>query len=315
MARFLAFKNVILLSCSIATLSLFSDSVFGSEEKEDLSGITHGTVSPDSDPHGDPIFISHMLDWHRNFALRVTNLEREKVTYDANINELKERVSFLETALAQSNISALTERLDSFITLQSAPSSVSAMENQQPEIIERPLIAQGNEALYERFMAGSLIYKPTEGSTVGQIFIPIRDIANPTTLEGTFNLSGCGDSGQHLSISTGFRRGKIVENAGKVEVWIVPKFMAEQNVEGSASHLMPALASWSAPYGIFFTSGNWNELDKFDYEIYKEPEELRFLNMRIIQSSNRPYRPVESIHFNEFTCGALSNLEKFTLYF
>lgn len=208
MARFSSFKKIVYLSCSIATLSLFSDGVFGAEEKEE--DLRSNTQSPVNFDH-----------------FEASNLD-----------------------------SSVLEPFSAGIT-------------EQPERIEIPISAKGNEALYDLFMRGSLIYRPNEGSTDGQIVMPIHDIANPNTLEGTFDLSRCGGAGKYLSISTGFRRGNIVSNANKIEVWIVPKFMAEQNINGSARYLKPVMNGWSASYGIFFTWGNWDSLDWYNYDTKK----------------------------------------------
>jgi len=59
-----------------------------------------------------------------------------------------------------------------------------------------PAIALGNEIIYEMFLNGRLLY---EGKEIAQIAN-----VNPNTLEGTFDLSGCGDANTYLSINTGY---------------------------------------------------------------------------------------------------------------
>jgi hypothetical protein len=93
-------------------------------------------------------------------------------------------------------------------------------------------VCRGYEDVFQRFLNGVLIYKPTAGSTVGEITLRIRDLANP--LESTFDLSQCGDAGQYLSISTGYSKGKLAANSRKSEVWIVPKFVVERYVGSTA---------------------------------------------------------------------------------
>ncbi len=103
---------------------------------------------------------------------------------------------------------------------------------------------------------GKLIY--TDPKTKRQIELPIRELANP--LEGTFDLSRCGDTGQYLSISTGYRKGKKTENANKLEIWIAPRFLIERNLTGDARHLEPIMNTWNegaAPVGLFWTWGPW----------------------------------------------------------
>jgi len=129
-----------------------------------------------------------------------------------------------------------------------------------------PEIAKGYEEIYRRFVMGKLIYKPDSNSDKGRIELPIRALANP--LEGTFDLSQCGDSGKYLSISTGYRKGKKAENEDKVEVWLAPRFLIEKNRAGSASHFKPIMSGWSAasaPVGIFWTWGESDDLTDYHH--------------------------------------------------
>jgi hypothetical protein len=130
-----------------------------------------------------------------------------------------------------------------------------------------PTIALGHEEIYMRFMGGKLVYRPTSGSDVERREIRFSDVVNPSTLEGTFNLSGCGDTGSYLSINSGYRKGKIATNENKVEVWIVPKFVIEKNLTSSAHHLAPIMDSFISPVGIFWTRGGWNNMNWYDYLI------------------------------------------------
>ena len=86
-----------------------------------------------------------------------------------------------------------------------------------------PPVAQGYEKIYERFRNGVLIYRPKKGSDEGMIKLRIADLENP--LDGTFDLSRCGHVMKYLSISTGYRKRKKVENASKVEIWFAPRFL------------------------------------------------------------------------------------------
>ncbi|MBY0463179.1 MAG: toll/interleukin-1 receptor domain-containing protein [Alphaproteobacteria bacterium] len=138
-------------------------------------------------------------------------------------------------------------------------------------IIERPMstpipeIAIGNEEDYLRFLGGFLIYK--QGQSDEEIRLPILSLTNP--IEGTFDLSLCGDAGKYLSIATGYRKGEKVENQNKTEVWIVPKFVVVKNQTSSAKHLAPIMSSFSSPVGLFWTYGNWDNSEEqmgwFDY--------------------------------------------------
>jgi len=123
----------------------------------------------------------------------------------------------------------------------------------------------GNEETCERFLNGRLIYKPNKDNDNGMIELRIADLVN--SLGGTFDLSRCGDTGNYLSISTGYRMGKKPENANKVEIWFTPRFLVENEINGSARHFQPIFpASWSsaAPVAIFWTWGGWDNMDWYD---------------------------------------------------
>jgi hypothetical protein len=126
-----------------------------------------------------------------------------------------------------------------------------------------PEIARGYEDIYRRFLGGKLIY--TDPSSKAKKELPIRALANP--LEGTFDLSGCGDTGQYLSIATGYRKAQRPENARKVEIWLAPWFLVNKNLSASAKHLQPIMGSWdagAAPVGLFWSYGGWGN-ENYDY--------------------------------------------------
>jgi hypothetical protein len=105
-----------------------------------------------------------------------------------------------------------------------------------------------------------LIY--TDPSSKAKKELPIRALANP--LEGTFDLSGCGDTGQYLSIATGYRKAQKAENASKVEIWLAPRFLVERGLATTAKHLQPIMGRWdaaAAPVGLFWTYGGWGNAD------------------------------------------------------
>ena len=156
-------------------------------------------------------------------------------------------------------------------------SGFDALKVERIEIIERPIrlvipdIARGYEEIYERFLKGVLIYRPQEGSNVGKIEMPIAGLANP--LEGTFDLSSCGDTGQYLSIATGYRKVQTPANANKVEIWFTPRFLVDKEMPQLAqNHHMRAISgNWDAaraPIGIFWTWGGWNSNSHMSYADY-----------------------------------------------
>lgn len=145
-----------------------------------------------------------------------------------------------------------------------------------------PSIVRSYEELYARFLRGVLIYKPNKENNIGRIELPIADFLtrgqNP--LESTFDLSGCGGAGKYLSISTGYRKEKTVANAGKSEIWIVPKFVVENELgRGAAGHYRDIMSAWIAPFGIFYTWGSDENLTWYDYLVIASPEEISAKNL------------------------------------
>ena len=132
-----------------------------------------------------------------------------------------------------------------------------------------PDIARGHEE----------IYKPNPSSDVGKIEIPFASIVNPTTLEGTFDLRGCGYTGTYLSINTGYRKGLRAENSNKVETWIVPKFIVERDIGTTARHLAPIMDSFSSPLCLFWTWGGWDNMDWYDYLVGRNFDDVGSENL------------------------------------
>jgi len=125
-----------------------------------------------------------------------------------------------------------------------------------------PLIAEEHEAIYKRFLNGKLVYKPDINSKVE---LRIADLKDP--LNGTFDLSRCGNTGNYLSISTGYRKRKKPENASKLEIWFAPRFLIEKELNTTAAHFKPIMGAWNkeVPVGIFWTWGGWDNLGWYDY--------------------------------------------------
>ncbi|RZI45831.1 hypothetical protein [Candidatus Finniella inopinata] len=121
------------------------------------------------------------------------------------------------------------------------------------------------EADYQRFLKVKLVYCPKKESDVGKIVLPIKELRNP--LEGTFDLSGYDDTGQYLSIATGYPKEKNPENADKIEIWIAPRFLIEKELTTTAGHFKGIMSNWpsTVPVGIFWRWGGWNNLEWMDY--------------------------------------------------
>ncbi len=121
------------------------------------------------------------------------------------------------------------------------------------------LLKTQEDAIYHRFLEGVLIYRPDPNSDVGKVEFRISDFENP--LEGTFDLSRCGDTWQYLSIATGYRKKSVFHNKNKVEIWIAPRFLIEKNLSGPASYFKPIMGGWGAqkaPVGLIFNWGGWD---------------------------------------------------------
>jgi hypothetical protein len=129
-----------------------------------------------------------------------------------------------------------------------------------------PEIAKGYEEGYLQFINGKLIYSPIPGNNVGRIDLPIAELANP--LMGIFDLSRCGNTGQYLSIATGYKNGQISANAKKTEIWLAPRFLIKNEIRTSPVHFKEIMDDWqpTAPLGIFWTWGSHAAAaDNFDY--------------------------------------------------
>ena len=137
----------------------------------------------------------------------------------------------------------------------------------QPSFSLIPEIARGHEEEYLQFLRKRLIYKPDPHSDAGKIELPIAALANP--LGSTFDISGCGDSGNYLSFATGYRKGKNQKNANKVEVWIVPRFLVEKELETTVGHFREIMDKWPRrkTVGLIFTWGAWDDLRCFEYKV------------------------------------------------
>jgi hypothetical protein len=146
----------------------------------------------------------------------------------------------------------------------------------------------GHEDIYETFLNGVLIYKPDPNSDVG-IVLMISDLINP--LEGTFDLSECGEAGKYLVISTGYRKGINPDNKGKTEIWIAPLFLIKKKLSTTAKHF--SRIQWSkgvAPVGVFFTCAH----QPIEYMDCCTSQDLNFISenaLFIIWTKARPGLP------------------------
>lgn len=128
-----------------------------------------------------------------------------------------------------------------------------------------PPVAERYEDIYDRFLNGKLIYKPDPSNDERKVELRIADLEDP--LNGIFDLSCCGNMENYLSISTGYRKRKRLENASKAEIWFAPRFLIEKELNGTASHFKPIMDNWKqeASVGMFWTWGGWGDMDRYDY--------------------------------------------------
>ena len=140
------------------------------------------------------------------------------------------------------------------------------------------------EIIYQRFLRGVLIYKKDQPD---EAKLPIANLAKP--VEGTFDLSGCGETGNYIEVHTGHytedRKKQIREdrirrksrpqpeggnpniNVKHVDIWLSPRFLIEKNL-ASVTHFSSIMDHWdreNAPVGLFWTWSEWDNLSWFDY--------------------------------------------------
>jgi serine/threonine protein kinase len=201
---------------------------------------------------------------------RLENFQREAGEYRQQIEALKGQLAAeKEKEEARAKQLAIMER-----------EKLRAAEEEKRIAALRPAIppvAYGYEAIYQRFLNGALIY--TDPQSRNQITLPIKELANP--LEGTFNLSLCGDTGKYLSIATGYRKGKKPENTSKVEIWFAPRFLIEKELNSTAAHFKPIMGNWKqeAPVGMFWTWGGWDDMGWYDYLTNESMENLSKIDL------------------------------------
>ncbi len=139
----------------------------------------------------------------------------------------------------------------------------------------------GHDADWNTILNGELVYKPNPDSDDGIKRLKISDLPNP--FAGSFDLSGCGDADKYLSISMGLRKGRKDSNADKSEIWLIPRFLAMQKLEGNASYLKGTMGQCSAdiPVAVIF---NWwgSPKDAYAFCYWADYAELMKTNLRVI---------------------------------
>ncbi len=173
-----------------------------------------------------------------------------------------------------------------------------------------PEVARGYEEVYLRFIKGKLVYRPDDASDIEKIEMPIAALVNP--LEGTFDLSKCGDTGKYLSIATGYRKTKKVENKSKLEIWLSPYFLIAKELATTAGHYKAIMGLWDstkAPLGMFFNWGEWDNLDWYDSLTTNSISEIQNKNLLTLYLSQLKRYP--STNQNNIYYPARSNAKNF----
>ena len=174
------------------------------------------------------------------------------------------------------------------ITVRAAAEAKPApdMAAESKPMTRLPVIAQGYEAVYRRFINGRLVYK----GPAGERSFLIADIVN-SSLEGEFNLNGLTytsgsttyNISDYLRIKLGCRT--VIENEAKTTVWLVPQFVARAG-GGSFSTV-----SWTSDVGIFCTWGQYGLTD-LDYLTTMQFDEISSKNLYDVVGWLAPRRGV-----------------------
>jgi GTP-binding protein EngB required for normal cell division len=199
-----------------------------------------------------------MMRWHEKFS-GVEDLKKQLEATQQKLDALIKAHETQEAAQSEEKRRQEAERLEE-----------AARQRIKFEMrLTVPPVARGYETIYERFLKGTLVYTPRGlnglSNPAGMMTLPIKELANP--LEGTFDLSRCGDTGKYLSIATGYRKGKKPENTNKVEIWFAPRFLIEKELNGTAAHFKPIIENWKqeVSVGMFWTWGGWDSMLDYDY--------------------------------------------------
>lgn len=160
-----------------------------------------------------------------------------------------------------------------------------------------PPEAVGHEDVYKTFLRGKLVYRPIEGNDEGLIEPTILRL--PTPLDGEFGVSGhsYGYAGDYVSIYTGYRKKQIPENTNKLEVWLAPRFLVEHDLGNPPRNFGKILEEWDKeiPFGIFFTHGGYDNLEKYSYNVQEKHTELNYKNLYQIYQEALPFHSPQGL--------------------
>jgi hypothetical protein len=209
-------------------------------------------------------------------ATQISNLDEEEYTI------LEQLSKFIEGLVITASKGSEMDRVLSTAIIRSSSKAATQEKKESGSVksVERPLrsgpvipeIARGYEEEYKLFYNGKLVYRPTSGTDEGKIELPIAALAN--ALEGRFDLGRCGDTGMYLSINTGYKKEKKLENIERTEIWLVPRFL----LESAPPQYRRIMDQWrlnaESKIGILWTWGGDDNLEWFDSLTTQGPEIL-----------------------------------------
>ncbi len=147
-----------------------------------------------------------------------------------------------------------------------------------------------DDEAFQTFLNGVLQYRPDPNSDEDMIEFPISSLMNP--LNGTFDLSGCGDAAEHLVITTSLSD-FFDAHLNKIVIGIFP-----QKIATTASPFKDIMGNWDknlAPVGIFWRWSGWNDLTWYDYLTLSDLEDISSRNLFKNWVCARRWRPTVSL--------------------
>ncbi len=212
---------------------------------------------------GDELYLAQKLEeafsWYTQSALYGSTEAKEKIAdFGAEIGDAYAAKGNQAEALK------CYEQAASYGSEEAREKLEKLNQSERVRLAPPSWLKQQDEAVYQRFLKGVLVYRPDPKSDVGKIELKIADLKIP--MEGTFDLSQCGDTEEHVTIATGYRKSENADNGDKITIWITPRFLIEKNLSGDASHFKSIMSSWDAmcaPVGLFF---NWDRFSLCQYD-------------------------------------------------
>lgn len=88
---------------------------------------------------------------------------------------------------------------------------------------------------------------------MGRARFPFSSLPNP--LNGSFDLTACGTLRKHFRVSIGYKT-QTLPGDRRTEVWITPRFLVEQNLDGSADYFRWIFNAFTSPVGLYWGIAN-----------------------------------------------------------